>query len=453
MTSVTRFVVGGGADCDVILAQRTISSHHAECTWDGQAWSIRDLGSTNGTSVDGRPVGERPEAITLGHTVAFGSRLYPFDQLVVLATAGHFDRHWTLGANPDNDHVTDAGPVSGVHARIYRCGAVYYIVDLASTNGTSVDGRALEGHPVEVHRGSRVQLGSHDLALDFVFPPTAAPVRIPSGAYIIGASLYCAAHIDQGQVSSKHALLRVEGDRLTLHDLDSTNGTRVDGVALGDDPVEITSRTQLSLGSHPMSGAGLLAMLAQAKPTRIVGAHPGCDWVITDPKASGVHLAVLAHQSGFLLVDMGSSNGVWVDGERVQRTPLNRRATVTIGDTVIAASDLVERLGFAWPEAPVEPASEEVAASSDPASAAPSPKETAGREPEGSGGSGGRDRGSPPSGPSGTGGASPPPSSGGPWGALVFAALLAMAAVGVFYFVDQQETSRVDLDDDETEPR
>ena len=54
-----------------------------------------------------------------------------------------------------------------------------------------------------------------------------------------------------------------------------------------------------------MSGAGLLAMLAQAKPTRIVGAHPGCDWVITDPKASGVHLAVLAHQSGFLLVDMG----------------------------------------------------------------------------------------------------------------------------------------------------
>lgn len=47
-------VIGRGRGADVVLAEPTISRAHAAVGWDGQGFFVQDLGSTNGTRVNGR---------------------------------------------------------------------------------------------------------------------------------------------------------------------------------------------------------------------------------------------------------------------------------------------------------------------------------------------------------------------------------------------------------------
>jgi diguanylate cyclase (GGDEF)-like protein len=46
------------------------------------------------------------------------------------------------------------------HARFFRKGAVYFVQDLSSSNGTFVSGKRLDGDAVRIHDGDQVQLGS-----------------------------------------------------------------------------------------------------------------------------------------------------------------------------------------------------------------------------------------------------------------------------------------------------
>jgi FHA domain/DUF1707 SHOCT-like domain len=49
----TVFTIGRSPDCDLPLADLTVSWHHAELRRTGEAWMLVDLGSTNGTRVNG----------------------------------------------------------------------------------------------------------------------------------------------------------------------------------------------------------------------------------------------------------------------------------------------------------------------------------------------------------------------------------------------------------------
>lgn len=49
----TRRVIGRGAGADWCLSELTISRSHAAFGWDGDAFFVEDLGSTNGTLVNG----------------------------------------------------------------------------------------------------------------------------------------------------------------------------------------------------------------------------------------------------------------------------------------------------------------------------------------------------------------------------------------------------------------
>jgi hypothetical protein len=75
--SSTRFVLGRSRDCDLRVADLNISRRHAEIHKDGDAFWIVDLGSMNGTLLNGRRVEREKLAegdrITLGATeIVFG---------------------------------------------------------------------------------------------------------------------------------------------------------------------------------------------------------------------------------------------------------------------------------------------------------------------------------------------------------------------------------------------
>jgi transcriptional regulator with PAS, ATPase and Fis domain len=71
-SSGTRVVIGTHERCDWVLRDRTISKFHCEITIDDRGVSIRDLGSKNGTLVQGVPIVEarlvQQALITLGST-------------------------------------------------------------------------------------------------------------------------------------------------------------------------------------------------------------------------------------------------------------------------------------------------------------------------------------------------------------------------------------------------
>ncbi|OGO13199.1 MAG: hypothetical protein A2Z66_14900 [Chloroflexi bacterium RBG_13_66_10] len=53
------FVIGRGADCDLVVPERQVSRHHARIRRAGEGFVVEDLGSRNGTYVNGAVV-EQP---------------------------------------------------------------------------------------------------------------------------------------------------------------------------------------------------------------------------------------------------------------------------------------------------------------------------------------------------------------------------------------------------------
>ncbi len=63
--------IGRGTDNDLVLESTDVSRHHARIEFAGGYWRLVDLGSTNGTKVNGQPV--REAALHLGDRIDFGT--------------------------------------------------------------------------------------------------------------------------------------------------------------------------------------------------------------------------------------------------------------------------------------------------------------------------------------------------------------------------------------------
>ena len=50
--------IGRGADNTIVVNDPSISTHHAELLLEGDTYRLKDLDSTNGTRVNGKPVTE-----------------------------------------------------------------------------------------------------------------------------------------------------------------------------------------------------------------------------------------------------------------------------------------------------------------------------------------------------------------------------------------------------------
>lgn len=55
-----RIVIGRGRSADLALAEATISRAHAVLGYDGNQFFVEDLGSTNGTLVNGARIARQP---------------------------------------------------------------------------------------------------------------------------------------------------------------------------------------------------------------------------------------------------------------------------------------------------------------------------------------------------------------------------------------------------------
>jgi serine phosphatase RsbU (regulator of sigma subunit) len=71
-------------------------------------------------------------------------------------------------------------------------------------------------------------------------------LHLADGEHTVGRSSDSAVKIPVSRVSKQHAVLRVDGDRLFVRDLESTNGTEVEGETVGTDEVEVPRSASVS---------------------------------------------------------------------------------------------------------------------------------------------------------------------------------------------------------------
>jgi pSer/pThr/pTyr-binding forkhead associated (FHA) protein len=140
-------------------------------------------------------------------------------------------------------------------------------------------------------------------------------------------------------VSGHHARLTWEGKpgQAVLEDLGSSNGTSIGQLDRKITKATITVSDTVYFGNHPIPGSDLLAWVdpSLAAPLviqgaeMVVGRDPSCQRVIDRATVSGRHARLRRSGDRIFIEDLGSSNGTFVNGRRVE------------GATEVRAGDLI----------------------------------------------------------------------------------------------------------------
>jgi DNA-binding winged helix-turn-helix (wHTH) protein len=71
----TNMTIGRSNDCDIVIPDRQISRYHVRIEYDGNGYLLQDLGSKNGTVVNGVSVSGRPYRLNDGDEIILASAI------------------------------------------------------------------------------------------------------------------------------------------------------------------------------------------------------------------------------------------------------------------------------------------------------------------------------------------------------------------------------------------
>jgi transcriptional regulator with AAA-type ATPase domain len=177
----------------------------------------------------------------------------------------------------------------------------------------------------------------------------------------VGRALHCDVVVDDVEVAAEHCLVMRRGGTLVVWDV--SRGPRHasfkhhlpfgERVAVGrehalervqDEAGIEEERRPRSMLAPPPSDLLALVVGRGATARRIplgdgpleVGRSPDADIVVADSAVCGRHFRLEPSCGGVLLRDLGSVNGTWVNGMRVECATLSAGARITVGRTELA---------------------------------------------------------------------------------------------------------------------
>jgi pSer/pThr/pTyr-binding forkhead associated (FHA) protein len=180
--------VGRAPDNDVVLADASVSKHHARLSRHDNGFRVQDLGSTNGVYVSGIQALGGAE-VSAGERVGVGDFTLtiaplveqPADAFRIGITAPSGEHHVftlagddaTLGASPDCDLQLEGDGVSPRHCRIVVKNERIVLADLKSSTGTHLNDERLKA-PQVVQPGDVARVGC--FAVTFAHPGEPGPL-------------------------------------------------------------------------------------------------------------------------------------------------------------------------------------------------------------------------------------------------------------------------------------
>jgi ABC transport system ATP-binding/permease protein len=172
-------------------------------------------------------------------------------------------------------------------------------------------------------------------------------LQVPAGRpFVIGRGPEVDLDLPHPRVSRRHAVIELTTGGWILTDR-SSNGTFVDGHRIGVLP--LTGPVVVRLGDTPDAAALEFRPVGDAAPSRpggttvvhvtkdqiTVGRLPDNDVVLDDLLVSRRHARLERSARGWTLVDLGSGNGTFVNGNRVQRAEISPTDVVGIGHALL----------------------------------------------------------------------------------------------------------------------
>ncbi|MCZ4102991.1 MULTISPECIES: FHA domain-containing protein [Streptomyces] len=244
-------------------------------------------------------------------------------------------RSYSLGRDPQGDMVFDDARVSWRHATI-RWGERSWIVeDLGSTNGTYVQGQRI--HQMEVGPGSAVNLGN----------ATDGPRLNFSGGQQVSADLYSAetslAQPHQAPAARQAPPVQQPHRPPVQPQQPQQGGWNQQPPAQVPQQQGWPQQPQQPQGGQQHRSPTTMHHFSINQVTKIGRALEN-DLVVSDLQVSRFHAEFKAHPDGrFEIVDLGSHNGTYVNGQAIQRHLLGPNDIVGVGhSTFRLAGDRLE---------------------------------------------------------------------------------------------------------------
>ncbi len=169
--------IGRLPDNDLTIAEEAVSRHHARIEAAQGGYWLADLGSRNGTKLNGERFSGESRWLANGDTIVIGGEtlrflageetrvgVLPQQPIVGTQVVQLTGNVLTLGRDRANDVVLEDPNVSRFHAEIVRHGDGVAVRDLSSRNGTRVNGELVRSALLEP--GSEVGIGPYRLIFD-----------------------------------------------------------------------------------------------------------------------------------------------------------------------------------------------------------------------------------------------------------------------------------------------
>lgn len=188
------FVIGRQEGCDVVLDDKEVSRQHARLLIDGPVVVLQDLGSGNGTFLDGAaveqavlPLDETFEIVPFTFSVRLVGEIpapEPEAWLEIVDGPGTGQRFRLgsaeagIGRHEDQQVRLPDQSASRAHATVSREGDGWVLRDKGSVNGTLVNDAKVDRHPLV--DGDTFLIGNTTLRFDGPTAPPTAPVTRPA---------------------------------------------------------------------------------------------------------------------------------------------------------------------------------------------------------------------------------------------------------------------------------
>lgn len=326
--------IGRDVNADIKIRDTAVSKQHAVLMFDDREVFIKDLGSANGTLVNGRrALARQATPLKIGDLIDIGKNQYRLDSV----TPGEPDFEIKTEVLPGqivgrlrvirgdipfsdfevrNGSVVGRGERSGIripegfiseeHAKFSFSDGRAFLTDLDSSNGTSVnDHRLKPGEDWEISPHDRIRMGEIEFQFEYLDRGTAfdvgtlydsrrtygqlrlegAPEETPAYDVRPGLSIGRGRSNDivvpSRLASDKHARVEIIKGRPYLVDLDSVNGTSVNGTSIKRK--RLYGRDRIEIGDAVYEFAG-----------------PRSPWKTTVPIVAGAIALVAAIAAGYL---------------------------------------------------------------------------------------------------------------------------------------------------------
>ena len=168
------------------------------------------------------------------------------------------------------------------------------------------------------------------------------PTPLKPGSTTLGRSPENDIALNSGQVSRRHARIDCGEGVCTVEDLQSSNGTFVNGKRVTRSI--LTPGDRLRLGDIELTYQGAADMARGGAWLETDGVrypvHPGSvtigrssqnDLHLADEQVSRLHARVVLQGNTFVLTDLGSTNGTFVNERRIRQHPLRDGDEIRIG--------------------------------------------------------------------------------------------------------------------------